>query len=115
MAWCFYAWSRWVLISMSLIKEFNLFVSFLRYFLNLYVGWGQKYELFNPTLPSLPAYEWPKEFLEKNDPSIEAEKAFEQVQHEQELELMSEEYMSADENEEYFEDEDENDTIMTGN
>jgi hypothetical protein len=42
---------------------------------NLYIGWGQKYELFNPSQPPLPENEFPQDFIEKNDPTVELENA----------------------------------------
>ncbi|CAF3332904.1 unnamed protein product [Rotaria socialis] len=65
-------------------------------FFNLYVGWGQKYEQFSPSQTSLPKVEFAKEFIEKNDPTVEVENAIEQAQRETASESMSDEYMSAD-------------------
>ncbi|CAF2062339.1 unnamed protein product [Rotaria magnacalcarata] len=77
-------------------------------FLNLYVGWGQKYEQFSPSQTSVPKVEFAKEFIEKNDPTVEVENAIERAQRETTSESMSDEYMSADDDgdEEIFTDED---------
>ena len=46
----------------------------------MYIGWGHKYEQFNPSQPALPQTEVTQVFIEKTDPSVEAEKAFEVAQ-----------------------------------
>ncbi|CAF0967686.1 unnamed protein product [Adineta steineri] len=73
-------------------------------YFNLYIGWGQKYEQFNPSHPSVPETEYSQELIEKNDPSVE----FEEAQRIAALELTSEEYTSdEEENEEQLTDEEE--------
>ncbi|CAF3687927.1 unnamed protein product [Rotaria sp. Silwood1] len=79
-------------------------------YFNLYVGWGQKYEQFNPSQPSLPENELKKQFIEQNDPTVEFEKAMEEAQRETALDLTSEEFTNEEEDddndEEIFTDED---------
>ncbi len=41
----------------------------------MYVGWGKKYEQFNPPQSPLPEIEFPQNFIEKNDPTVELEEA----------------------------------------
>ncbi|CAF3191347.1 unnamed protein product [Rotaria sp. Silwood2] len=77
-----------------------------RNYFNLYIGWGQKYEQFNPSQPPLPEIELKKQFIEQNDPTVELEKAMEEAQREAASDLTSVEYTSEEEdNEEIFTDE----------
>jgi hypothetical protein len=62
----------------------------------LYVGWGQKYEQFNPSQPSLPQTEYAQEFIEKTDPTVELENAAEEARRAATAEFTSEEYTSED-------------------
>jgi hypothetical protein len=83
-------------------------VIYFRKFFNLYVGWGQKYEQFNPSQPPLPEVEYPEEFIETNDPTVELENAVEEARRAAALEFTSEEYTSEEEdNEEQLTDEEE--------
>jgi hypothetical protein len=73
-----------------------------RNYFNLYVGWGQKYESFNPSQPPLPESEFPHEFIERNDPTVEHENA----RHTAASEFTSEGYTSEEnDNEEQLTDE----------
>ncbi|CAF1118791.1 unnamed protein product [Rotaria sordida] len=105
-------------LTMSIMREYSLCyvrsnawpgaftLGHARNYFNLYVGWGQKYEQFNPSQPSPPEIELKKQFIEQNDPTVELEKAMEEVQHEAASDLMSEEYATEEEdNEEIFTDE----------
>ena len=84
----------------------NLVRLFFRNYFNLYVGWGQKYEQFNPSQPPLPEAEFTQEFIEKNDPSVEHENAVEEARRVDASEFTSEEYTSEEEdNEEQLTDE----------
>lgn len=76
--------------------------SIFRKHLNLYVGWGQKYESFHPSQPPLPMLESMREFLEKTDPSVEVEKAFEEAHHT----IASDEYSGEDTEDQDEEEED---------
>ncbi len=81
-----------------------------RNFFNLYLGWGQNYEQFNPSQPPLPEVEFPEEFIETNDPTVELENAVEEARRTAALEFTSEEYTSEEEdNEEQLTDEEEED------
>ena len=62
-----------------------------RNYYNLYIGWGQKYEQFNPSQPPLPEMEYAHEFLEIDDPSVELEKAREEAQRAYVAEFTSDE------------------------
>ncbi|CAF1015598.1 unnamed protein product [Adineta ricciae] len=82
-----------------------------KYF-NLYIGWGHKYEQFNPSQPALPQTEVTQVFIEKMDPSVEVEKAFEVAKRAVMSELTSEEstheeQTTEEENESEQEDEEE--------
>jgi hypothetical protein len=50
-----------------------------RNYYNLYVGWGQKYEQFNPSQPPLPEIEYAQQFIEKADPPVELENLLEEA------------------------------------
>ena len=50
-----------------------------RNFYNFYIGWGQKYEQYEPNLPSPPEREYSSNFLEAIDPSVELEQAVHQT------------------------------------
>jgi hypothetical protein len=73
-----------------------------RNYFNLYVGWGQKYEQFNPSQLPLPEIEFPKKFIEKNDPTVELENEIEEIRRAAASEFTSEE----EDYEEQFTDED---------
>ncbi|CAF0833974.1 unnamed protein product [Didymodactylos carnosus] len=53
-------------------------------FINLYVGWGQKYEPFEPAKPSAPQHEYSTKFddatlIEINDPTVEQEQVAKEI------------------------------------
>ncbi len=77
-------------------------MSIFRNYFNLYVGWGQKYEQFNPPQPPRPEIEFPKKFIEKNDPTVELENEIEEIRRAAASEFTSEE----EDYEEQFTDED---------
>lgn len=54
-----------------------------RQHLNLYIGWGQKYEAFQPSFPSRFETEYPFELIEATDPSVELEKRAEERRQEE--------------------------------
>jgi hypothetical protein len=84
-----------------------------RNFFNLYVGWGQKYEQFNPSQPPPPEREYTQEFIEKNDPTVEMEKLIEDAQRAAAAATTDEDFTSEEENyEEPMTDEEEDQTLL---
>ena len=77
-----------------------------RNYYNLYIGWGEKYEKFNPSQPPLPETEFPHNFIEKTDPNVELETAFQEAQRVAALELNSEEGEDEDYEEQFTDEED---------
>jgi hypothetical protein len=59
--------------------------------LNVYVGWGQKYERFNPSLPPSLEREYEYDLVEMTDPSVQLEKAAEEAQRANSSDLSAEE------------------------
>ena len=64
--------------------------------LNVYIGWGQKYERFNPSLPPSLEKEYEYDLIEVNDPSVQLEKAAEEAQRVNSSDLSAEEFDSED-------------------
>ena len=68
--------------------------------LNVYVGWGQKYERFNPSLPPPLEREYEYDLIEMSDPSVQLEKAAEEAQRANISDSSPEELTSDEEGEE---------------